>query len=175
MGTALTYEAVDASSTPEQASYMYFDTPSTTSQITYKVGFNHSQSSTISWHLNKCVTDSDDVNQERGMSLICNRDSWIGDWMALIKLNNQSLANITSAGLPSGTVLQVQSSVQTGSSIGQTGTTFTASGHTVTITPASSANKILIMLQGGNQFQDTSSDSIDVAMYYKDGTAAYTK
>ena len=71
MGTALTYEAVDASSTPEQASYMYFDTPSTTSQITYKVGFNHSQSSTISWHLNKCVTDSDDVNQERGMSLIC--------------------------------------------------------------------------------------------------------
>jgi len=95
--------------------------------------------------------------------------------MALTKLNNQSLSAVTSAGLPSGTVLQVQSSVQTGSSIGQTGTTFTASGHTVTITPASSSNKILIMLQGGNQFQDTSSDSIDVAMYYKDGTAAYTR
>lgn len=71
MGTGLTYESSDSSSTPEQASYMYFDAPNTTSQITYKVGFNHSQSSTIDWHLNKCVTDSDDVNQERGMSLIC--------------------------------------------------------------------------------------------------------
>lgn len=29
--------------------------------------------------------------------------------MALIKLNNQSLADVTSAGLPSGTVLQVKS------------------------------------------------------------------
>ena len=95
--------------------------------------------------------------------------------MALIKLNNQSLSAVTSAGLPSGTVLQVQSSVQTGSEISQTGSAFTASGHTVTITPASSSNKILIMLQGGNQFQDTASDSIDVAMYYKDGTAAYTR
>ena len=71
MGTGLTYESSDSSSTPEQASYMYFDTPNTTSQVTYKVGFNHSQSSTISWHLNKCVTDSDNVNQERGMSVIC--------------------------------------------------------------------------------------------------------
>ncbi len=71
MGTGLTYESSDSSSTPEQASYMYFDAPNTTSQVTYKVGFNHSQSSTISWHLNKCVTDSDNVNQERGMSLIC--------------------------------------------------------------------------------------------------------
>jgi len=35
MGTSLTYEAVDASSTPEHANYMYFDSPSSTSQITY--------------------------------------------------------------------------------------------------------------------------------------------
>ena len=95
--------------------------------------------------------------------------------MALTRINNQALPTLDSGKLPSGTVLQVQSSVQTGSEISQTGTAFTASGHTVTITPASSSNKILIMLQGGNQFQDTASDSIDVAMYYKDGTAAYTR
>ncbi len=71
LGTGLTYESSDSSSTPEQANYMYFDTPSTTSQVTYKVGFNHSQSGTIDWHLNKCVTDSDNVNQERGVSSIC--------------------------------------------------------------------------------------------------------
>ncbi len=70
MGSALTYEAVDASSTPEQVNYSYFDAPNTTSQITYKVGVNHSQPDT-SWYLNRGVTDADSVNAERGISLIC--------------------------------------------------------------------------------------------------------
>ena len=39
MGTTLTFsKASNAGSTPEHAIYSYFDTPSTTSQITYKVG-----------------------------------------------------------------------------------------------------------------------------------------
>jgi len=71
MGTSLTYEANDASSTPEHAVYSYFDTPSTTSQITYKVGLRQSENSSLDWHLNKCVTDSDIKDQERGISMIC--------------------------------------------------------------------------------------------------------
>ena len=64
MGTALTYEASDTSSTPEHANYMYFDTPNTTSQITYTVGVI--TSSQTYWYLNRCVTAS----AEKGMSLI---------------------------------------------------------------------------------------------------------
>jgi hypothetical protein len=71
MGTSLSYPATDASSTPETANYMYFDTPSTTSQITYKVGVKQSLGSAIYWNLNRCVTDADVADQERGMSLIC--------------------------------------------------------------------------------------------------------
>ena len=63
--------------------------------------------------------------------------------MALIKLNNQSLSNITSAGLPSGTVLQVKRASTT------TGTTLTASyqdvGLSIDITPSSTSSKILLI------------------------------
>ena len=71
MGTSLSYEASDASSTPENAVYSYFDTPSTTSQITYKVGVRQSESSAINWNLNRCVADSDVKDQERGISMLC--------------------------------------------------------------------------------------------------------
>tara|TARA_R100001460_G_C3465060_1_gene166449 strand:- start:50 stop:580 length:531 start_codon:yes stop_codon:yes gene_type:complete len=71
MGSSLSYQAGDASSTPETANYMYFDTPNTTSQITYKVGVKQSENSTVNWNLNRNETDSDVKDQERGMSLIC--------------------------------------------------------------------------------------------------------
>lgn len=64
MGTALTYEASDTSSTPEHANYMYFDSPSSTSQITYTVGVI--TSSQTYWYLNRCVT----ATAEKGMSVI---------------------------------------------------------------------------------------------------------
>lgn len=65
MGTSLTYEAVDASSTPEHANYMYFDSPSSTSQITYTVGVRTSQPSTY-WNLNRTHNNSG----ENGVSVI---------------------------------------------------------------------------------------------------------
>lgn len=66
--------------------------------------------------------------------------------MALIKLNNQSLSAITSAGIPirSGSVLQVV--VENISS--QTTTTSSSlvdTGLTASITPTSSSNKILVL------------------------------
>jgi len=68
MGTSTTYHAADQASTPELAYYSYFDAPSSTSQITYKVGFVSANGYT--WYLNKTVTDSDTINYERGISFI---------------------------------------------------------------------------------------------------------
>ncbi len=73
--------------------------------------------------------------------------------MALIKLNNQSLSNITSAGLPSGTVLQVQSAESTATQTISTNARVDATGLTVTLTPSSSSSKFLIManVHGGSE------------------------
>jgi len=68
MGTSTTYHAVDNASTPEHAYYSYFDAPSSTSQIIYKVGFVSAAGYT--WYLNKTVTDSNTVYYERGISFI---------------------------------------------------------------------------------------------------------
>jgi len=68
MGTPDTYFNSDTGSTPEMAVYSYFDSPSSTSQITYKVGVR--SNATYNWHLNKTVVDSDSIAYERGISLI---------------------------------------------------------------------------------------------------------
>ena len=66
--SGLSYYAQDASTTPEVASYSYFDTPSTTSQITYKVGvITHY---TTSVHINRTVSDGDSTSNNRGISFI---------------------------------------------------------------------------------------------------------
>ena len=67
--------------------------------------------------------------------------------MALTKLNNQSLTAVTSAGLPSGTVLQVkQTLITTGATI--TNTTYVDSALTVNITPSSTTSKIMVNVNG---------------------------
>ena len=65
--------------------------------------------------------------------------------MALIKLNNQSLSAVTSAGLPSGTVLQVKSAEATATQTISSNTRVDGTGLTVTLTPSSSSSKFLIM------------------------------
>ena len=69
-GSAVCYFSNDADSTPEQANYMYFDTPNTTSQVTYTVGVNKHEA-TNNFNLNRTVGDSDSHGYERGLSLIC--------------------------------------------------------------------------------------------------------
>ena len=68
MGTNVTYVEDEAGSTPENAYYSYFDSPNSTSAITYKVAF--AGNGTATWHLNKTVSDSDSPNMERGISHI---------------------------------------------------------------------------------------------------------
>ena len=71
MGTALTYESSEGGSTPELAYYTYFDTPSTTSQTTYKVGVNQGSGGSSTWYTNRSVVDtSSDYQYERGTSFI---------------------------------------------------------------------------------------------------------
>jgi hypothetical protein len=66
--------------------------------------------------------------------------------MALIKLNNQSLSAVTSAGLPSGTVLQVVSTEKT-DTFTTTSTSFSdVTGLAATITPSSTSSKILVLV-----------------------------
>tara|TARA_B000000557_G_scaffold167211_1_gene135885 strand:+ start:1577 stop:2056 length:480 start_codon:yes stop_codon:yes gene_type:complete len=64
--------------------------------------------------------------------------------MALTRINNQALANVTSAGLPTGSVLQVVSGTTT-TQTSVTGSTFVDTGLTASITPSSSSSKILII------------------------------
>lgn len=63
--------------------------------------------------------------------------------MALIRLNNQSLTAVTSAGLPSGTVVQVITAEKTGTY--STTTSLADVGLSATITPSSTSNKILVL------------------------------
>ena len=70
MGTGLTIESANAGSTPEHAFYSYFDTPSTTSQITYKVGVYQGTGSNLTWYTNRTVSDIDGYQYERGTSFI---------------------------------------------------------------------------------------------------------
>ena len=94
--------------------------------------------------------------------------------MALIKLNNQSLSAITSAGLPSGTVLQVVQAENTIAQISVSSTSFTASGHLISITPKSSSSKLLVSLTGGRMSYDASPDALRTRLYRKIGTGSYS-
>ena len=70
--------------------------------------------------------------------------------MALIKLNNQSLSAVTSAGLPSGSVLQVVEGRSNASSFSPTALdTYQDIGLSVTITPSSSSSKIFVTFTSG--------------------------
>jgi len=63
-----TYTTDNADTTPEYAYYAYFDSPSSTSAITYKLGVRVAVAETL--HINRTVTDSDNTGSERGTSFI---------------------------------------------------------------------------------------------------------
>jgi len=69
IATNLSYEATNAHSTAEMVNYAYFDTPNTTSQITYTVAFQPRLAET--WYLNRNVSNTDTSSYERGTSYIC--------------------------------------------------------------------------------------------------------
>jgi hypothetical protein len=90
--------------------------------------------------------------------------------MALIKLNNQSLTAVTSAGIPirSKSVLQVVSDFTTASH-NTSSTTFVNSGFSVSITPTFTTSKVFVIvsipswyIQGGYAYATVFRDSTNI-------------
>ena len=67
--TLTNYYASDNASTPDMASYQYYDSPNTTSAITYAVSVNHTSSSNAIF-INRTVNDTDTASSERGISIL---------------------------------------------------------------------------------------------------------
>jgi hypothetical protein len=65
--------------------------------------------------------------------------------MGLIRLNNQSLTAVTSAGLPSGTVLQVQTATKTNAQNTASTTFVDVDDLSISLTPKSTSSKIILM------------------------------
>lgn len=63
-----TYDQPDDNSTPEIVRYDYFDTPATTSTITYKCGVHALTADTLA--INRTIGDLDNAAYERGISFI---------------------------------------------------------------------------------------------------------
>ena len=64
----ITHEGTDVDSTPEVTYYSYFDSPNTTSEITYKVGIITQYAATL--YINRTVGNTDAIDYERGISFI---------------------------------------------------------------------------------------------------------
>lgn len=93
--------------------------------------------------------------------------------MALTRINNQTLTNVTSAGLPSGSVVQmVTDTDSTQYILSGTDTTKDVSGLSVAITPKSTNNKFLVMFSGAAMVYGTSTQ--DHGIYIKlNGSIVY--
>ena len=66
--TLISYWAQNNNSTPEFSTITYFDTPSSTSEINYKLGVNANGTSNI--FINRCIADIDNASNDRGVSFI---------------------------------------------------------------------------------------------------------
>ena len=69
MSTSNNHTGANADSTPDSTAYSYYDSPNTTSAITYAVAFNFSSNSG-NMFLNRTVTDTSSTSFERGVSII---------------------------------------------------------------------------------------------------------
>ena len=66
----LAYNAGDADSTPESAYFDAYDSPSSTSSLTYQVAVSHSYGSTQTLYINRTVNAATSGGYERGTSSI---------------------------------------------------------------------------------------------------------
>jgi len=67
--TSIGYDLPDTATTPDMASYQYYDSPNTTSAITYAVSVNHSNTGGT-MYINRTVNDTDSSSSERGISIL---------------------------------------------------------------------------------------------------------
>ena len=71
--TSMGHVDSDGNSTPDSVSFSYYDTPNTTSAITYAVSFNHSADSAVVY-LNRTGGNVDNIAYERGVSILIARE-----------------------------------------------------------------------------------------------------
>jgi hypothetical protein len=89
--------------------------------------------------------------------------------MALTRINNQALTNVTSAGLPSGSVVQVKSTYnQTAKTT--TSTAYVDTGMSLSITPTSASNKILVIVSQSISPITTSTNTFGKCRLLRDST-----
>ena len=86
--------------------------------------------------------------------------------MAISKIQDAGVS-LTGAALPAGSVLQVVQSVWT-TRVSTTSTSFVTTGHTASITPSSSSNKILVSLAGGGWWNNNAINLINWTTIYRD-------
>jgi len=79
--------------------------------------------------------------------------------MAISKIQDAGVS-LTGAALPAGSVLQVVQAVST-LSFSTSSTTYTATGHTASITPSSATSKVLVVY-GGNWCIQAANTQVDV-------------
>jgi len=65
---SISFPTANNDSTPEFTTLTYFDAPSSTSQITYKLGINPNTTNSV--FINRSVTDTNNNGHERGVSFI---------------------------------------------------------------------------------------------------------
>jgi len=78
------------------------------------------------------------------------------DGTGTIALQNQ-LSGLTSASMPTGSVLQVVRYVSTNNQVSSTSSSYVASGESITITPSSTSSKILLIAVWGAMVYDHNS------------------
>jgi hypothetical protein len=83
------------------------------------------------------------------------------------------LTSASNSNFPTGSVLQVVQA-QTNASITTTNTSPTASGFVASITPKSSSSKVLVMVNGGNYFNDTDGREVWTFMYRQIAGGGYS-
>lgn len=95
--------------------------------------------------------------------------------MALIKLNNQALTNVTSAGLPSGTVLQVVQATHAPSGNEDTSSTsYQASGWNITVQKKQSDSRLLVTCAGGHQYLEAFAAGVVSTICQESGSSTFT-
>jgi hypothetical protein len=90
------------------------------------------------------------------------------DGSGTIALQNQ-LSGLTSASMPTGSVLQVVESQMEGTGVTTTSSSFVATGNSVTITPSSTSSKILVSISGGGTYLPEG-NTMAIATIYRDST-----
>ena len=98
----------------------------------------------------------------------------VGSNVSLAGTNVFTSGKLVTSAQPTGAVLQAVQTT-TNSNITTGSNSFVASGLTLSITPLSSSNKILIMLNGGNYFNTADGGEAWTAMYRNIGGAGYSQ